>query len=148
MTDAKLKEIYTMACDTKGYEINPGQAKEWKVQLGFYEASDLETAVRKWYEKNSEFPMPAQLRPLADAERRIRITPKSGYEYTTGYRCPKCWVTVTSFQPAKELKCPRCWQNELYVVMSVELQERRAIGGKDWEDIKPKQEEEKCERWP
>ena len=146
MTDAKLKEIYTIACDTKGYDINPGQAKEWKAQLGFYEASDLEAAVRKWYETNTDFPMPAQLRGLAEAERRRRIAPKSGYEYTTGYRCPRCRVTVTSFQPARELKCPQCWNNQQYALMSVEMQDRKQIGGDKWEDITP-QPDRRDERW-
>ena len=137
MTDAELKDVYTLCCDTKGYEINPGQIKAWKAALGFYDARDLEAAVRNWYNSNSEFPMPAQLRPLAESARRLRVIPKTGYEYTTGYRCPRCKTTMTSFDPAREVKCEKCWRDKQYSIMSVELQERKMRGTEVWESISP-----------
>ena len=147
MTDKELKEIYTLACDTKAFTPDAGQFKVWKMTLGWCDPRDLEKAVIAWYAENESFPMPALLKPLAEAERRKRVLPTTGYKYTTVYRCPRCALTVTGFNPAREIRCERCWKGgnvilvgdkpaePSYSLMSVVLQERKARGADKWENI-------------
>ncbi len=149
MTDKELKEIYTLACDTKAFTPDAGQFKVWKMTLGWCDPRDLEKAVIAWYAENESFPMPALLKPLAEAARRKRIQPTTGYEYLTACRCPRCSKTVTSFEAAREIRCERCWKGgnviqagdkpaePSYSLMSVVLQERKARGAKEWENILP-----------
>lgn len=147
LTEQEMKDIYTLACDTKGFVPDPGQGKIWKQVLGWYDPRDLEKAVIAWYSENDSLPMPALLKPLAEAARLKRVRPTTGFEYTTGYRCPRCALTVTSFNPAREMRCGRCWKGgnviyrgdkpaePSYLLMSVVLQERRARGADEWENV-------------
>ena len=148
MTDAKMKELYTLACDTKGFELNPGQLKVWKQTMGIFDAADMEAAIREWYGSNNTFPMPAELKPLIESARRKRTAPTTGYEFTTAYRCPRCGATCCGFTPAHEQRCERCWKGgylgrdnppSTYSLMSVELQERKKRGDEkaEWENIMP-----------
>ena len=136
MTDAKLKELYTLTCATKGYEPDPGQFKTWRHILGFSDARDLEKAIVEWYTHNLTLPMPAELLPLVGAEFRKRMLPKTGFEYMTAYKCPRCSLGAVGFTAAHEMRCERCWKFGEYVLMSVELEERKAVGAKDWEDMR------------
>jgi len=147
LTDSDLKELYTLACDTKGFTPDMGQFKMWKPILGWCDKRDLEKAIVEWYSSDTNFPMPALLKPLAEAARLKRVRPTTGYEYTTGYLCPRCGLTVTSFNLAREMRCERCWKGGYvaevgttpaepsYSLMSVVLQERRARGADEWEDV-------------
>ena len=147
MTDKELKELYTLACDTKGFTPDAGQFKLWKPILGWCDKRDLEKAIIEWYTSDTSFPMPALLKPLAETARLKRVRPTTGYEYTTGYRCPRCVLTVTDFNPAREMRCERCWKGgnvihsgdkpaePSYSLMSVVLQSRRARGSDEWENV-------------
>jgi hypothetical protein len=149
MTDKDLKEIYKMACATKGFEPSDGQYKIWKQTLGWCDPKDLEKAIVEYFTTNQNFPMPAELKPLAEAARLKRVRPTTGYEFTTGYRCPRCALTVTSFNQAREMRCERCWKGGYvaeiggipaepsYSLMSVVLQERKARGADQWEYVLP-----------
>ena len=140
MTDGELKELYTLACDTKGYDPDPGQFRTWKSTLGWSDARDLEKAIAEHYTTNINLPMPAELKPLIESARRKRMLPTTGYEYLTGYRCPRCKTAMTSFSEAKEERCANCWKSGQYVVMSVELQERKLRGTENWERLGAQQE--------
>ncbi len=135
MTDGELKELYTLACEAKGYDPDPGQFRTWKSTLGWSDARDLEKAIAEHYTTNINLPMPAELKPLIEAARRKRTLPTTGYEHQTGYRCPRCHRTVTSFAEAVETRCEACWRAGQYVLMSVEMQERKLRGTENWERI-------------
>ena len=135
MTDGELKELYTLCCDTKGYDPDPGQFKTWKAVLGWSDARDLEKAIAEHYSTSLTLPMPAELKPLIEAARRKRMLPTTGYEYMTGYRCPRCFTTMTSFSEAREVRCEACWKAGKHVLISVQMQERKLRGTDNWERV-------------
>jgi hypothetical protein len=93
MTDPELRKIYKSACDGKGYEPNDGQFKVWKLTLAWCDQRDLAQALVYWFGDNTAFPMPAELKPLAERARRARTAKASAATDLVGWRCTICKVT-------------------------------------------------------
>lgn len=103
MTDNQLKEIYRTACYGKGFEPNDGQFKVWKQTLGWCEEADLAQALVWYFQENTSFPMPAELKPLSERARRGRTAKTTGPKDEVRWRCPDCYVTMTgSIDPSDD----------------------------------------------
>lgn len=106
MTDPQLRKIYRRACDGKGFEPNEGQFKLWKQTLGWCEEEDLAQGLVWYFEANTSFPMPAELKPLSERARRERIAKNSGPAIQTVWQCEDCGHTVSSLDPEwRPLEC-------------------------------------------
>lgn len=90
MTDKQLRVLYQTACDGKGFQPNDGQYKIWKQTLGWAEEADLARALMYYFEENTDFPMPAQLKHLIERSRRERLTASEQPCETVEYGCPEC----------------------------------------------------------
>lgn len=97
MKTNELEVIYNQACQTKGFEQTDGQFKTWKQVLGWCERKDLEVAVARYFEKNVNFPMPAELRTLAGEIMRDREAKTSEKRYLVAWRCLVCGFTQSGF---------------------------------------------------
>ena len=97
MTDKDLKAVYESACDTKGFEGNAGQFKMWKQVLGWCERVDLQKALETYFAGNAGFPMPADLKPLAERARSERAARASGPEIYTVWECAECKTRMGSW---------------------------------------------------
>ena len=101
MTGSELKELYQAACDGKGFEGNAGQFKIWQQTLGWCQQADLAQALIWYFQENTAFPMPAELKTLSERARRERLT-KSQNEWYVHYRCPICRATITKIHTSEE----------------------------------------------
>lgn len=90
MTPKQLESLYKLVCDGKGFAPNDGQFKIWKQTLGFYEEKDVSQAITSFFQRNSTFPMPAELRPLIESARRQRIAKAGQPSVYTLWRCMEC----------------------------------------------------------
>ena len=101
MTEKELRNLYQTACDGKGYIGNEGQFKVWKQTLGWCEERDLAKALVAYFQDNTGFPMPAELKTLAESARRARITAASAIKELVRWRCPDCGIYRSGFlEPA------------------------------------------------
>lgn len=90
MTDSELKELYRKACYSKNYEPSDGQFKVWKQTLGFADEPDLARALTLFFQDNTEFPMPSQLKHLIERARRERLQASELPCEHVEYECPSC----------------------------------------------------------
>ena len=97
MTTAQLKKLYQTACDGKGFEGNAGQFKVWQQTLGWCEETDLAQALVWYFQENTSFPMPADLKPLSERARRARTSSNTGPKDEVRWQCPDCGVIMTGF---------------------------------------------------
>jgi len=97
MKPNELEKLYQNACFVKGFEPNDGQFKVWKQVLGWIERIDLEEALTRWYEAETSFPMPAELKPLAmQAKQRRENKAAQALDYVRR-QCPVCGVTTVDY---------------------------------------------------
>ena len=108
MKPNELEKIYHDACFAKGYEPNDGQFKVWKQTLGWLEKQDLEAALTAWYGSETRFPMPAELKPLAMANKQRRDAGIAQPLDLVRWRCPDCKITMTGFIPHYDEGYRRC----------------------------------------
>lgn len=99
MTKTELEKLYRMACDGKGYQPDDGQFKVWKLTLMWAEEKDLAQALVWFFQTEQGFPMPAQLKTLAEKARRERLARAVGDETYTVYVCAECGTRVGSWRP-------------------------------------------------
>ena len=104
MTKRELEQVYKLACDGKGFKPNDGQFKIWQLTLGNLEELDLQQALVWYWADNTNFPMPAELKTLAERSRRARASQTLGW--IVRYQCPVCGMTMTS-NPHTENRPPR-----------------------------------------
>jgi hypothetical protein len=97
MTEAQLKNLYKVACDGKGFVGNDGQFKVWKQTLGWTEEKDLAKALVWWFTAETDFPMPALLKPLIERSRRERIAKASQRRFHVRWQCTTCHYTMQGF---------------------------------------------------
>ena len=92
MKPKEMEELYYRACDAKGFTGSDGQLKIWRQILGRFEKSDLEEAILAYYEKETGFPMPAELKPLAANAQRRRESIEQGErsKVFVHMTCPTC----------------------------------------------------------
>jgi hypothetical protein len=114
MTDKQLRGIYGMACSGKGYDPNEGQFKLWKQLLGWHEEADLAQALLWYFEQNTTFPMPAELKTLAGQAKRAREGNRSVKKYLVMYQCPLCLMTASEWLPMGENPMRIC--NSIYTL--------------------------------
>lgn len=100
----QMQGIYRMACEGKGYKGNEGQAKVWMLTMGNLEEEDLAQALLWYWADNTAFPMPAELKTLAEKARRQRTA--SGLGWIVTYECMDCHLTYTSVHK-NELRPPK-----------------------------------------
>jgi hypothetical protein len=93
---ADMGRIYYDACDAKGYKGNEGQLKLWRQMLGYAELRDLQKAMEIYWQDNSDFPMPAQLRHLVERARRERMEKSGGPSEMVEYECPSCHAPLST----------------------------------------------------
>ena len=116
----ELEGIYKTACEAKGYVGNKGQSKVWFQTLGHLEEADLAQAVTRYFEANASFPMPAELKPLAEQARRARVNTGLGWIVTS--ICPECGsrytgVYKTQERPVKTCRSPYSRVNGKFVML-------------------------------
>jgi hypothetical protein len=97
MTEGELKHLYRTACAGKNYEPTDGQFKIWKQTLGWCEEVDLSQALVWYFQDNTGFPMPAELKTLSETARRQRVSRIAVVKDEVRWRCPDCGVTMTGF---------------------------------------------------
>ena len=90
MKPTELRGIYEVACQAKGYEANDGQYKIWQQILGWCERKDLEQALAWYFETETKFPMPAELKGLAGRAMWERTAKSSEKRYLVAFQCPMC----------------------------------------------------------
>lgn len=93
MKETELKKAYVRCCATKGFEPNDQQFKTWKSLMGFFEAEDIEKAIDLWYEEQTTFPMPAELRAVVGRVKRAREARAAAPKEYVGFHCTKCQFT-------------------------------------------------------
>jgi len=108
MNDGQLRNVYQTACDAKGYDANEGQFKIWKRLLGWSEMRDLGRAIEMWYEEETNFPMPAQLKPLVDRAVRERSAKSRAKTDLVRWQCPICGGTCAGFIPPDDFAPRTC----------------------------------------
>ena len=99
MTTKELEKIYEMACRTKGFQPDDAQFKLWKRVLGWCERVDLDEALTRYFTENVNFPMPAELRPLAAECQRRRSAKVAERTYLVTWQCLDCGVTRSGWIP-------------------------------------------------
>jgi hypothetical protein len=96
MTKTDLKELYQVACDGKGRKADDGQLRVWVLTLLHLDKADLSQALVWYFTENSDFPMPAQLKPLAERARRNRFT-AGNQKGRVAWMCPTCKTRTVGF---------------------------------------------------
>ena len=99
MTTKELESLYKTACYGKGFEPNKGQFKVWEQTLGWCEEKHLAQAIIWWFSDNVSFPMPAELKPLAERSRREQMARAQEKTELVGWTCPECGIHVSGFIP-------------------------------------------------
>ena len=97
MTEKELRIVYASACSGKGFEPNDGQFKVWKQTLGWCDERDLAQALIWFYEEDTTFPMPAELKPLAERARRERAARSEVRRGLVMWKCPVCAWKMAGF---------------------------------------------------
>lgn len=97
MTDSELRNIYRVACEGKGFVGNEGQFKLWKQTLGWCAEKHLAQAMVWWFEDNQGFPMPADLKPLAERAMREERAGSANANWYFCWVCPCCGVRKGGF---------------------------------------------------
>jgi hypothetical protein len=108
MTTKELQGIYETACHAKGYTPNDGQFKIWRQTLGWCERKDLEAALVSYFTDNSGFPMPAELKPLSEHNRRLRVAQASESRALVVWLCPVCGYRRSGFLTSLESAYRKC----------------------------------------
>ena len=108
MRENQLRVLYETACAGKGFEPNDGQFKIWKQTLGWIEERDLAQALVEWFMDNQGFPMPADLKPLAMANKRRREASLAAPLDLVRWRCPDCHITQCGFIAPEDNAPRRC----------------------------------------
>jgi hypothetical protein len=93
----EMSQIYYEACDAKGYKGNEGQLKIWRMTLAYAEKKDLQQALTLYWQENTDFPMPAELRHLVERARRERLAESSEPKEFVEYECPECHAPFSTF---------------------------------------------------
>ena len=109
MTKDQMTDLYKTACAGKGFKPNDPQLKLWQSTMGYLEHADLAQAIVWFFEANTGFPMPAELKPLAEKSRHQRTA--SGLGWIVTYECPDCHLTFVSVhkdeqRPPKTCRAP------------------------------------------
>ena len=102
----QMQGIYRMACEGKGYKGNEAQLKLWFLTMGGFEEADVAQGLIWYWETNTAFPMPAELKILAEKARRGRQSSALGW--IVRYQCPQCGVTMTSVRKTEEWSPRAC----------------------------------------
>lgn len=105
---ADMGRIYYDACDAKGYKGNEGQLKLWRQMLGYADLGDLRTAMELYWQENSDFPMPAQLRHLVERARRERLEKSGGPSEMVEYECPQCHAPFSTVVDVGDMRPRLC----------------------------------------
>lgn len=100
MMTKDLEGIYKTACSAKGFKPDGEQFKTWKKTLIGCDRSDLELALMTWFSTHAGFPMPADLRPVAEDAKRKRTA--LGAEAYQQQQCPKCDGIVGMMRPLRD----------------------------------------------
>jgi hypothetical protein len=108
MTEPELRKLYVMVCDGKGYQANDGQFKVWKQTLGWCEEPDLAQGILWWMADNAAFPMPAELKPLAERAKRERLARAGVKRYLVMWQCRVCGHSRTGFLTMEERGARYC----------------------------------------
>lgn len=74
MKVSELMALYQSACRGMRQDPEPAEFEIWKSVLGSYDVIDVQIALQDWWaSENGKFlPKPADLKPLAEANSRIR----------------------------------------------------------------------------
>lgn len=96
MTKTQLEELYKVSCAGKGFKPTDGQFKVWTLTLLHLEHADLSQALVWYFSENTNFPMPAELKQLAEKSRRQRLAAKDNRQRVT-FVCPVCRMRVVGF---------------------------------------------------
>lgn len=97
MKELELREIYADACETKGYEPDTAQFKIWRSTLEWCDPRDLREALSRWWQDNTNLPMPSELRPLVDVAMRIRKARATAHVDFVVWKCPVCSSTLSGW---------------------------------------------------
>ena len=108
MTDKELRTHYRAACDSKGFVPNEGQFKVWKQVLGWAEEQDLSKALVYYFEAESGFPMPADLKHLIERAKRERLTESTGPKEIVEYECPSCHAPFSTVVDVGDMRPRIC----------------------------------------
>lgn len=108
MTPNEMRDVYIAACDVKGYEVNDGQLALWKRIMGHLEKRDLMLGLDSWYAHETNFPMPVELKPLAELARRIRINRISEAKELVRWKCTDCGIYRSGFISPEDQAERRC----------------------------------------
>jgi len=104
MKPEELKEQYLRLCHWKSYEPSRNQLKTWDSLL-FSDVRDMKAATDRWIADQTEFPMPAQLRPFLEKARLARAAKSSEDSHLVRWGCPACnrtqcgWVSMYDREP-------------------------------------------------
>lgn len=93
MEDKELRAIYAEACGVKGYEPDSSQYRLWREMLLWCDPRDLRDGLKRWWETETQLPMPSQLKPMVDVAQRSRIARASQRLDLVVWKCPVCGVT-------------------------------------------------------
>jgi hypothetical protein len=108
MKPSELERIYAQACATKGFQPSDGQFKTWKQVLGWCEAGDLAQALIWWWESETDFPMPVELKHLAGRAMRERLARDAEPKDYCHWECPVCGFTMSGFIPPSDIEPRAC----------------------------------------
>lgn len=109
MHTKELKALYEEACKAQRQEPEPAEFKMWKCVLGFYDERDVRGALVEWWggERGMFLPKPAELKPLAASQARIRRaaeSPSFCEDSALGFRL----VVVEGSNTKVRCECPQC----------------------------------------
>jgi hypothetical protein len=110
MEDKDLRALYADACAAKGYEPESGQYKLWKEALLWADRRDVKASIERWWQGETQMPMPAQLKPLIEAARKSREARASSKSVLVRWECP-CGLTFSGFLEEHDMagrRCPAC----------------------------------------
>ena len=111
MKPAEMEDIYRTACSGKGFEPSDGQFKVWKQTLGWCEKRDLSQALIWFFQASKDFPMPADLKPLAEKARLQREMKDASPQEQVEYECPQCHLPFSAVVEAGDTKPRICLVN-------------------------------------
>lgn len=108
MNKSQLENLYKISCQGKGFQPNAGQFKIWQLTLGHLEEVDLAAALVRYFETETAFPMPAELKTLAASVRRERLTGSAAPTFSTRFECPVCGHAESCWLPKGEIQTRTC----------------------------------------
>ena len=108
MKPNEMRAIYEEACCASSNRQLPEEAqlKIWQQQMGGFDAGDLRAGIAVWWQTEKYLPMPAELKPLAEAARRKRLALSSSEKFLVRWKCPDCSRTQSGIISTKYMDTP------------------------------------------